>query len=87
MCLDLLRFVAIKLKLTKFLRGTVLPLPLNVLPLPAKWRIKFLEPIHLPYKPDAVNDTELVHEIAQEIEEIMQDALTEELKKRGGAFL
>jgi 1-acyl-sn-glycerol-3-phosphate acyltransferase len=76
-----------KLKLTKFLRGTVLPLPLNILPLPAKWRIKFLEPVHLPYKPEAIHDNELVHEIAQEIEEIMQQALREELKKRGGAFL
>lgn len=76
-----------KLKLTKFLRGTVLPLPLNFIPLPAKWRIHFLEPIYLPYKPEAMNDSELVHDIAQEIQELMQDALAKELKKRGGAFL
>lgn len=76
-----------KLKLTKFLRGTVLPLPLNILPLPAKWRIKFLEPIYLPYKPSAAEDSELVHEIAQEIQEKMQTAIAEEIKKRGSAFL
>ncbi len=76
-----------QLKLTKFLRGTVLPLPLNIIPLPAKWRIKFLTPIYLPHKPDAADDSELVHEIAQEIQELMQQALTEELKKRGSAFI
>jgi 1-acyl-sn-glycerol-3-phosphate acyltransferase len=76
-----------KLKFTKLLKGTVIPLPLNILPLPAKWRIKFLEPIYLPYKPDAVNDTELVHEIANEIQEKLQKAIQEEFKKRGGAFV
>lgn len=75
-----------KLKLTKFLRGTVLPLPLNIIPLPAKWRIHFLEPIHLPHKPEAMDDPELVHEIAHEVQEIMQAALKKEIKKRGGAF-
>lgn len=75
-----------KLKLTKFLRGTVLPLPLNILPLPVKWRIHFLEPIKLPYKPSAVDDSELVHEIAQEIQEKMQDELNKEIKVRGSVF-
>lgn len=75
-----------RLKLTKFLRGTVLPLPLNIIPLPAKWRIHFLEPIYLPHKPEAVNDPELVHEIAQEIQELMQKAVRAEFKKRGHAF-
>src|SRR5690606_24060997 len=35
-----------QLKFTKYLFGTVLPLPLNVLPLPAKWKIIFMEPIY-----------------------------------------
>ncbi|UXR66167.1 acyltransferase family protein [Bdellovibrio bacteriovorus] len=76
-----------KLKFTKFLKGTVIPLPLNVIPLPAKWRIRFLEPIALPYKPDAINDSELMNEIAQDIQEKMQTAIEEELQKRGNAFL
>lgn len=71
-----------KLKFTKFLRGIVLPLPLNILPLPAKWKIKFLEPIYLPYKADAANNSDLVHEIAQEIRERMQLSIHEELRKR-----
>jgi 1-acyl-sn-glycerol-3-phosphate acyltransferase len=76
-----------KLKFTKFLKGSVIPLPLNVIPLPAKWRIRFLEPIYLPYKPSAVNDADLVHEIANEVQEKMQKAIQEEFKKRGGAFV
>ncbi|MBX2987266.1 MAG: acyltransferase family protein [Bdellovibrionaceae bacterium] len=76
-----------QLKFTKFLRGLVIPLPLNVLPLPARWRIRFLEPIHLPYKPEAADDSELVHEICQDIREKMQKALQEEIKKRGAVYL
>lgn len=75
-----------QLKMTKFLRGTVLPLPLNIIPLPAKWTIKFLPPIHLPYRPDAQDDSELVREIAQEIRESMQLALSADVKKRGPVF-
>lgn len=76
-----------KLKFTKFLKGSVIPLPLNILPLPAKWRIRFLEPVLLPYKPSAVNDVELVHEITQDIQENMQLAIEEELQKRGNPFI
>ncbi len=70
------------LKFTKFLRGPILPLPLNVIPLPVKWKIKFLEPIRLPYKASSAKNSELVHEIADDIQELMQKALVEELKKR-----
>lgn len=76
-----------RLKFSKYLRGLVLPLPLNVLPLPARWKIKFLEPIHLPYKPEQVDDIELVHEIASDIRERMQRALAEELKNRDSVYL
>lgn len=76
-----------QLKFTKFLKGTVIPLPLNIIPLPAKWRIRFLEPIRLPFKASAMNDSELMHEIAQDIQEKMQAAVEEELQKRGNPFL
>lgn len=71
-----------RLRLSKYLRGTVLPLPLNILPLPARWKIKFLPAIHLPYKPSAANDRELVQEIAEEIQEAMQLELNQEIKSR-----
>lgn len=76
-----------KLKFSKFLRGVVLPLPVNILPLPAKWKIKFLPPIHLPHRPEAANDTQLVHEIATEIKDQMQGALQQELQKRKYVYI
>ncbi len=68
-----------QLKLTKYLRGLILPLPLNIIPLPSKWRIIFLKPIILPYPKSKVSDRELVVEIAEEIQEMMQKRLNEEL--------
>jgi 1-acyl-sn-glycerol-3-phosphate acyltransferase len=73
-----------QLKFTKFLRGTVLPLPLNIIPLPVKWKIKVLPPIYLPYKADSVSDSDLMNEVAEEIQEQMQEVLSEEVRKRGG---
>ncbi len=76
-----------QLKFTKYLRGLVLPLPLNIVPLPVKWKIRYLPPIHLPHKPSAADDRELLKELAQELREEMQKAITEEVSKRGSIFL
>lgn len=76
-----------QLKFTKFLRGLVLPLPLNVLPLPAKWKIVFMEPIYFPFPPKCAEDRELVNELAQMVREKMQKALNEELKERKSVYL
>ncbi len=65
-----------KLKFTKFLRGLVLPLPLNVIPLPAKWKIVFTKPIHLPFEPAKKEDTDLCHDLANEIQESMQKKIS-----------
>lgn len=75
-----------QLKFTKFLKGLVLPLPLNIIPLPVKWKIKFLPPIYLPYKASALDDRDLIHDISEEIQELMQDQLQEEVLKRGSLF-
>lgn len=75
-----------QLKLTKYLRGLVLPLPLNVVPLPAKWKIIFLPPMALPYLPKSASNKELVYEITNEIQEKMQERLHEELGKRGSIY-
>ena len=74
------------LKLTKFLKGMVIPLPLNFIPLPVKWKIVFLEPIHLPYNAKALEDANLVRELCEEIQEKMQRAMHKELKKRKSLF-
>lgn len=76
----------INLKKWKLFGKVVLPLPLNIVPLPVKWRVVFLDPITLPYQADSIDDSELMNEIAQEIQEKMQDRLALELKARGSAF-
>ena len=75
-----------QINLSRLLPGVVLPLPLNVIPLPAKWRIRFLPPIHLPYQESAAEDRELVEELAQDIREQMQAAISDEVSKRGSIF-
>lgn len=76
-----------ELKLSRFLRGVVLPLPLNVIPLPARWKIKFLKPIYLPYKMDAAKDSELMRELAADVRERLQMAIRKELANRKSIFL
>lgn len=72
-----------QLKFTKYLRGVVLPIPLNVIPLPVKWKIKILPPIYLPYTPEHLDDQELIKDIASELQEQMQESLSDEVLKRG----
>ncbi len=75
-----------QLKFTKFLRGLVLPLPLNVIPLPAKWKIIFDKPVQLPFSPEKTSDSELCNELASEIQESLQKKINKEVKKRGSGF-
>jgi 1-acyl-sn-glycerol-3-phosphate acyltransferase len=75
-----------QLKFTKFLRGLVLPLPLNVIPLPAKWKIIFEKPVDYPFTPDKVNDSELCHDLALDLQESMQRKINKEVKKRGSGY-
>lgn len=75
-----------RLKFSRFLPGLVLPLPLNVIPLPAKWKIRFLPAIHLPYTETAADDRELVDELAQDIREQMQATISFEAGSRGSIF-
>lgn len=71
-----------KLKLPKKLKNIVLPLPLNIIPLPAKWKIIFMEPIYLPHTPEQADDRELVGEICSELREQMQERLSSEVSQR-----
>ncbi len=75
-----------KIKLPKFLKSAIIPLPLNILPLPARWKIIFLEPIQFPYNAEAANDQELVQELAQVVREKMQKALSAEIAKRESVY-
>lgn len=75
-----------QLELPAFMKNLVLPLPLNLIPLPAKWKIVVLPPIRFPYKESAADDNELAHELADEIRDKMQKELTKLLAQRGSAF-
>jgi 1-acyl-sn-glycerol-3-phosphate acyltransferase len=75
-----------QLKLSKFLRGVILPLPLNILPLPSKWKIIFMEPIHIELKKSQLDDREAVRELAFKIQAQMQKRIRLELSKRDSVF-
>jgi 1-acyl-sn-glycerol-3-phosphate acyltransferase/nucleoside-diphosphate-sugar epimerase len=59
-----------------------------LLPLPAKWHTRFLEPFHVErhYPPEAANDTAVVRAISQEVRTRMQDAIDDMLKRRKSIF-
>lgn len=71
-----------QIKFTKYLIGTVIPIPLNFLPLPVKWKIKFLAPIDLRSRPVDAMDREKVFEITRKIRHKLQRELIKELRKR-----
>lgn len=75
-----------RLNLTKYLPGLKLPLPLNIIPLPARWKIKFLPPIHLDRGPEALADAIYVRHTSQDLQDYMQIELDKEAKSRKSIF-
>ncbi len=75
-----------RLKLGRRFKNMVIPLPLNIIPLPAKWHIIFMEPIVLPYSPLQADDTELIEELISEIREKMQARLSHEVSQRKNLY-
>jgi 1-acyl-sn-glycerol-3-phosphate acyltransferase len=62
--------------------------PLGAVPLPSKWRIEFCPPIDLSgYGPEAAEDRALVFELSERVRDTIQEALYDNLVKRGSAFL
>lgn len=64
------------------------PFPLLSIPLPTKWHIQFLEPLHIErdYPPEAESDPQIVNAISQEIRSRMQTAIDELLSRRKHLF-
>ncbi len=61
---------------------------LGLVPLPSKWRIEFCEPLDLSeYGPDAAEDRRLLFDLSEQVRETIQEALYQNLVKRGSAFL
>lgn len=75
-----------QLSVGRWVKGLTIPLPLNLIPLPSKWKIVFLPPIYLPYSPSQVSDKDLVHELAEDFQESMQEKLSSLLEKRKHIF-
>lgn len=76
-----------QLKFSKYLRGLVLPLPLNVIPLPARWKIKFLPPIHYKEKKSVLENDDRIRHLTEDLQDYMQLELKKELKTRKKIFL
>jgi hypothetical protein len=71
-----------QIKFTKYLIGTVIPIPLNVIPLPVKWTIKFLPPIDLRSRPVDAMNREKVFEVTRSIRHRLQREIIKELRRR-----
>jgi 1-acyl-sn-glycerol-3-phosphate acyltransferase len=76
-----------QIRWAKDLIGTIIPIPLNVVPLPAKWKIQFLPPIQLEKNPELAKNQAYVTAMSRKIRLHLQKAMHEELKKRGKVFL
>jgi len=75
-----------KMKFTKYI-NFILPLPLNVIPLPARWKIKFLNPYPINYTQEDLKDEYTIQKINAELRQHMQKELNKELKARDWVFL
>ncbi|MCB1143771.1 MAG: 1-acyl-sn-glycerol-3-phosphate acyltransferase [Leptospiraceae bacterium] len=64
--------------------GAKIPIPLNLLPIPAKWKIKFLKPISLSmYSKKEVRNEKFITEVSQNIRFRIQATIHKELVSRG----
>lgn len=75
-----------KIDFSFLIKGLRLPLPLNFIPLPSKWKIKFLPPVYFPFSADKASDYELVRDLASDMRDKMQRAMNAELRKRKKIF-
>jgi 1-acyl-sn-glycerol-3-phosphate acyltransferase len=64
--------------------GAKIPIPLNLLPLPSRWKIKFLKPVTLgKYSRKDVKNEKFLIEVAHNIRIRIQDSIQKELRSRG----
>lgn len=76
-----------QIRWAKDLFGIIIPVPLNVIPLPARWHIKFLKPIYIEKNEEKANDMEYVTRISRKIRIQLQRELHAQLKQRKRIFL
>ncbi len=76
-----------QIRWAKDLIGTVIPIPLNVVPLPAKWTIRFLPPIYLEKNPEKARDKEYVTQLSKKIRLLLQKEINADLEKRKTIYI
>lgn len=75
-----------QIRWAKELFGIIIPVPLNVIPLPAKWKIKFLPPIRLKQDLDRASDLREVTAISRQIRHGLQEEIHKQLLRRRTIF-
>lgn len=76
-----------QIRWAKELFGVLIPVPFNVLPLPAKWKIKFLKPIRIPKDVAKAQDMAYVTKLSRQVRRLLQQEIHSELKRRGTVFV
>jgi 1-acyl-sn-glycerol-3-phosphate acyltransferase len=74
--------VAWTVKFLEPLIGSILGLPLTLLPLPARWKVIFHEPIELHASKEAITDQGYCSDVARRIQGIVQQTLDAEAARR-----
>lgn len=77
-----------RIDVTKDLLGVALPVPVNVVPFPVKWRIAFMPPVDPTayLERGSAVDEDVAGQIARDVQDAMQAEIREQLKKRGNPF-
>ena len=75
-----------QIRWAKELLGVLIPIPLNVIPLPVKWHICFLPPIYIEKQPERADDIPYVTKLSREIRLNLQREIHSALKKREHIF-
>jgi 1-acyl-sn-glycerol-3-phosphate acyltransferase len=75
------------INLGKIVKGLRIPVPLTLLPLPAKWKIKFLPPIETSgLDPSMIEDPDKLRHFAKRVRLILQKEIHKELRGRKYVF-
>ena len=76
-----------QIRWAKELIGIIIPVPLNMIPLPVRWHIKFMTPILIEKDLEKANDMEYITKFTRKIRIQIQKELHAQLKNRKHIFL
>jgi 1-acyl-sn-glycerol-3-phosphate acyltransferase len=76
-----------QIRWAKDLLGIIVPVPLNLFPLPAKWQLHFLPPIYLEKNPEKAQDMKYVTELSRRIRRDFQKEMNLRLRDRKLVFV